>query len=198
MSERYSISALANLLRLVVGRGKIQTGTDTGPVQVFQIVLSAKETPNVRRLAEFGFTSFPMAKCDSVAVFINGDRSNGVIIATGDQAHRFPLANPGEVAVFDAFGKSIYLTKDGGIVVNANGADVTINDAADVGVTFSGTATLTGPTVHMTGDLQVDGNIKSNGTVADSVRAMSDDRTIYDGHTHPVSGGDTGVPNQPE
>lgn len=194
MSEgaiRYAVQGLTGLLKLVVGRGRVKSADDTGNVQILQVQLSPKELANLRRLAEFGFTSLPMDGADAVAVFVGGDRSNGVIIATGDQHYRFKLGAPGEVAIYDAFGKSIWLKKDGGVVLEAAGADVAVTNAADVTVQASGTVTLEA-NVHITGNLVVDG------TIGDSVRTLEADRAIYDTHTHPVTGAVTGVPNQHE
>lgn len=60
------------------------------------------------------------------------------------------------------------------------------------GITCLGTFGTTG------GKIQTPGDIKSTGgQVGDSVRNMSQDRTIYNSHTHPGdSGGTTGAPTQ--
>src|SRR5260363_84925 len=72
---------------LVVGRGRLRTGWDDGPVERHQARLGALELrDHTPRLAEYGFASMPPVGSDAVVVFIGGDRSNGVIIATGHQA----------------------------------------------------------------------------------------------------------------
>lgn len=198
MTDRYSIAGLTNLLKLVIGRGRIQTTNADGPLQRFQLLLSAKERPTLSRIAEFGLASRPMVGADAVAVFISGNRSNGVIIATNDLNHSFTLANDGESALYNAFGQSVYLTKAGGIVIEAGGEDVTINGAAHVTVHASVKVTLTTPLVEMSGNLNVTGNIHAGGTIGDAVRTIEQDRAIYDTHTHPNGSPNTGIPNQPE
>lgn len=198
---RFAIAALTNLLRLVVGRGKVQSGADDGPVQILQVSLSPKEVANLKRLAEFGFASWPLPGADAVAIFVGGNRSNGVIIATGDQSLRFKLDAAGEVAISDAFGKSIWLKKTGGIVIEASGQDVTVDGATNVIVNASAKVTLTTPLVEISGNLTVDGNITAGGTIGDAVRTLEQDRAIYDTHTHSgvtAGGAHTGPPDQPE
>ncbi len=207
MSDRYSIQVITNLLKMVVGRGRVKSLADDGPVQVLQLQLSPKELPNLRRLAEFGFSSRPPAGSDAIAIFVAGDRNNGVVIATGNQTFRFKLENDGEVALSDAFGKSLWFKKTGGVVLEANGQDVTVNGAANVAVNATTKVTLTTPLVEMSGDLKVDGNlhavgnILADGTIGDSVRTLEADRAIFDGHTHPgvtAGGAHTGPPDQHE
>lgn len=198
---RYAVSGLTNLLKLVVGRGRVKSGKDDGPVQILQVQLSAKELPNLRRLAEFGFASWPPNGADVMAIFIGGDRSNGVIIATGDQRTRFKLENAGEAALHDAFGKSIWLKKDGGLVLELAGQDVEINGARTVTVNAATKVMLTTPLVEMSGNLKVDGNIVAGGTIGDAVRTLEADRAIYDTHTHggvTAGGGHSGPPDQHE
>lgn len=153
MSKDYSIQALTHRLMLLIGRGKVQSSNDDGPVQILQARISAKEIANIRRLAEFGFTSRPLPGADVVVVFVAGDRSNGAIIATGDQRYRFKLENDGEVALHDAFGKSIWFKKDGGIEIEMADSPITINNANGITVNSQSDITL-----HMNGaDVIIDG-----------------------------------------
>lgn len=180
-------------IQLVVGRGRVTVSDDSKAAQMLQVRLGAMETrDDTPRMAEFGFTSRPPVGSDAIVIFVGGDRSNGVAIATGHQASRPTGLLEGETMVYDQWGKSIRFTKAGGIVVQAAGADVTVNNAVNVTVNASTEVTLNTPLVHCTGDLVVDGNI------SDGVRSMAADRVIYNGHTHPVSGSATLPPNQHE
>jgi len=76
-------------------------------------------------------------------------------VATNHQKSRFTGKAAGESVVYDAFGKSIYLTQSGGIIINANGASVTINNAADVTVTAASSVNFVTPVVTTTGNLVV-------------------------------------------
>jgi phage baseplate assembly protein V len=121
-----------------IGRGRV-TGVydDTGPIQRMQIQFSAIEVHDpLRRLAEFGFTSLPPAGADVLVAFLSGDRTNGVIVATGDQTTRFKNLQAGEAAIYNAFGASVYLTKNG-IVVDGANQPVTVNNAAGITINSS-------------------------------------------------------------
>lgn len=133
------LARLARRMNLMVGRGKIQQSKDDGPVQMVQVALSALELADLRRVSEFGLASWPPDKCGAVVVFVNGDRSNGVVIGTHDLPSRFKLANKGEVALFDALGangvagKWIWLKKDL-FEIEAGGKPLVVNNAKKVTV----------------------------------------------------------------
>jgi phage baseplate assembly protein V len=172
----------------MVGRGRINVSNDTGPVQFVQATLGPLEVRDATpRVAEFGFSSRPPPGTDVVLVFVGGDRSNGIVIATGHQASRPTGLEEGETIVYDLFGKYIKFTKAGGIVVEANGSAVTINDATTVTINASTKVQMNTPL------LQVSGNIVAGGDVSDSKRSMAADRVIYNGHTN---GSGTSTPPQ--
>lgn len=134
-----AIQRIIQRIQHVVGRGRVTTGNDAGNVQLLQVKLGADEVrDNTPRLAEYGLTSMPPVGSDAVVVFIGGDRSNGAIVATGHQASRLKGLAPGEVAIYDDQGQSVYITR-AGIVINCAGKPMTIN--GDVTVNGKVTAT---------------------------------------------------------
>lgn len=151
----------------VVGRGKVQTGNDTGAVQVLQLILSGQETRDkCYRLAEYGFTSMPQAGADAVMLFIGGDRSNGVVVATGDQRYRITMS-AGECAIHDDQQQKVHIQR-GGIVLDTGptGNPITLNTSGSVNVnakqnvvvSAGGSATLTtsgGTTVNAGGNVVI-------------------------------------------
>jgi len=160
-----AIERLYRRIMMMIGIGKVATGNDSGVVQMLQVQLGADEVrDNTPRLAEFGFTSMPPPGSDAVLVFLRGDRSSGVVIATGNQTFRLKNLAPGEVALYDAFGKYVKLSQTG-IVVEAAGQSVTVNDASTVVVNATTSVTLNTPTTHLTGALQVDGAVVMKSTV---------------------------------
>lgn len=172
-------------LMLAIGRGRVTTNNDSGAVQKMQLRLGALETrDNLPRLAEFGLASNPPVGSDAVALFIGGDRSNGVVIATGHQQSRPIGLLPGETMLYSQDGKRIYITASGGIIVEANGQAVTVNNATTVIINASNKVRMVTPLLEVTGDI-ID-NAGSN------THNMSQMRSIYNSHTHVVAGIQTG------
>lgn len=176
-------------IQLTVGKGRITAIDDSGTAQKVQAQLNGLETRDgTPRLAEFGFTSNPPAKSDVVILFLAGNRSNGVAVATNHQPSRPTGLQPGETQVYDLWGKSIYLSENG-IVIDAKNTPVTVNNATTVTVNASSEVVLNTP------KLQVNGDIVATGDITDKVRSMAADRAIYNQHTN-GSGTTTPTPQQ--
>lgn len=118
-------------VQLLVGRGRIHIGNDAGIVQTHQVELSPLELRDLPRAAEYGFASMPKPGCHAIVVFVGGDRSNGVIVATHDQANRLKNLQPGEAAIYDDQGQSVWIKRDG-IVIDGAGKPVSIVNAPHV------------------------------------------------------------------
>lgn len=177
-------------IQLTVGRGRVTTSNDSKSAQILQVRLGALETRDgTPRLAEFGFTSRPPVGSDVVVLFIAGDRSNGVAVATGHQASRPIGLEEGEAMVYDLWGKSIYFTKAGGIVIDAKNTPVAINNATTVTINAADEVVMNTP------QLRVSGDIVAGGNVSDATRSMAADRTIFNAHTN-GSGTTTPTPTQ--
>lgn len=199
-------------IQMMFGRGRVTLVDDSGTVQKMQVQMSAMETSDARyRLAEFGFSSNPPVGSDILALHVTGDRAGGAVFATNHQPSRPKGLKSGESMLYSQDGKQVYMTASGGIVVEAKGQDVTVNDAANVTWNCSGDFTLKcggkfnveapggtnidSPTVAATGDVQ--DNSGSNSTT------MKTMRQIYDQHTHSGTDSDgdsftTQPPNQTE
>ena len=93
------------------------------------------ETPLV---GLYGVASRPLEGADAVLVFVAGNRSKGIIIATNDRRYQLELAE-GEVALHDDQGQKVHLTR-AGIVIEGAGKPITINGD----VTLNGKLTATG------------------------------------------------------
>ncbi|MGF6549304.1 phage baseplate assembly protein V [Paraburkholderia youngii] len=186
---------LQRRVRSIFWRARVKFVDDSGPAQKMQVLLNGLATPDNRlRAAEFGFTSNPPIDSDAIALHVAGDLSAGVVIGTNHQPSRPKGLRPGETMLYSEDGKSVYLTASGGIVVEAKGQDVAVNDAANVTwncsgdftlnvggkfkVVAPGGTTLTTPTVQSSGDMQ--DNVGTN------PHTMAQMRTIYNGHKHPV------------
>lgn len=174
-----ALERLWRRVQLFVSRGRVTVSNDSGPVQILQVRLGALETRDgTPRLGEFGHASRPPAGSDVVLLFVAGDRSNGVAIASGHQSSRPRDLQEGESTLYDLWGKSVYLTKDRGIVVEAQGTPVTVNNATVVTINAAEKVLMDTPL------LEVTGSIHAGGDVSDGVRSLAADRQIYNGHDH--------------
>ena len=177
-------------VQLMSSWGRVTFSDDSRTAQLLQVKLNDSETrDDTPRIAEFGLTSRPPEGSDVLVVFLGGDRSKGVVVATAHQASRPKGLLVGETMLYDLWGKSVYLTKDGGIVVEAKGAPVTVNNATTVTINAAESVELDTPLLHVTGDIVAGGNI------TDRVRSMADDRKLFNSHTN-GSGTTTPSPQQ--
>ncbi len=197
MSKAFMDRAARRILN-IIGRARVNLVKDSGAVQMAQLTVNDLETiDNIPVVHDFGFSSNPPAGSDVAMVFVGGDRSNGVIVASNHQKYRVRNLAPGESVIYTQDGKQIYLTASGGIKVAANGQPVEVDNATTVTINAATKVRMVTPRLECTGDI-VD-NCDTTG------RSMAADRVIYDGHTHPVPnvqlggpGTNTNAPNQPE
>ena len=141
--------------------GRVTLVSDDGPVQLAQVVLSAAQTGDAARLAEYGFTSVPPEGSDCVVVALGGNPDNGlVIVATNHKASRLAGLQPGDAAVYDNRGQSVVLTA-GGIVINAP-LGLTVHGPT----VFDGTVTANGKRIDETHHHVPDSRGDTQGPVA--------------------------------
>ncbi|HEY8685979.1 MAG TPA: phage baseplate assembly protein [Chloroflexota bacterium] len=138
---------------------------DSGVVQTVQAQLDAfSNRDGIPVLYNFGFFANPPVGADMHVAFLDGDRSQAVVIATGHQTHR-PTGNAtGDAGLHDAFSHIIHLNSGG--------------------ITIVGNITLTG-SITMTGDLAVTGSITATGGIQAGTGGA--DSVTLQHHTH--SGG---------
>ena len=183
-----TLRRLSQRVMSALARATISLVDDNGKVQLLQLQVSALQSiDRVPRFAEYGMTSNPPANSEAIVVFVGGDRSNGVVIATGNAQYRVTGLATGEVCVHDDTGQKVYLSQSG-MRLDGGGKQITLTNTPRV---RAETVLL-----ECTGDI-VD-NCDTTG------RSMVADRQIYDAHNHnfvAASGSanlTTNVPNQPE
>lgn len=191
------LQRMGRRLQLLVGVGRTTLVDDSGPVQMMQLKLGALELRDrTPRLAEYGFASNPPAGADAALLFVGGDRSNGVVIATGHQTYRMKALASGDAAIYDSRGQSVWLTAQG-IVVNGAGLPLTVNDTPTVTVNAATQINLQTPRVSCSGNLDVAGNIVAQGDISDhGNKTMAGMRSVFNSHDHnDPQGGSTAGPN---
>lgn len=174
-------------IQMMFGRGRVTYVDDSGPVQKVQVRLSGLETSDGRlRMMEFGFTSNPPIGTDVLALHISGDRSAGTVFATNHQSSRPTGLLPGESKQYSQDGKYVYLTAADGIIVEAKGQNVVVNDAANVTWNLSGKLTIVAPggIDFVTPLVSSTGDTLDNSATNEKTAALM--RSEYDAHGHPV------------
>lgn len=130
-----AVNAIARRVTNMLARGVVGIANASGKMQTLQLALLANESKDsVEHFEPFGFTSCPKTGAETLAAFIDGDRSHGVVIIATDRRYRVKNLQPGEMAIFNAFGASVKLTETG-IQINGGGQAITITNAETVTVT---------------------------------------------------------------
>ncbi|HEI6850135.1 TPA: phage baseplate assembly protein [Yersinia enterocolitica] len=175
MSESGQLSQLYRQIKMILGIGRVTASNDGGTVQTVQYQTPLEVRDDTPRLAEFGFSSGLPANTDVVIGFLGGDRSSAVIIGSNHQSFRHVGLNSGETVIYSQWGQYVKLTENG-IIIEANGQPVTVNNATEVTVNASEKVRLNTPLLEVSGDI-ID-NAGSNGTTLKTLREA------YNTHNH--------------
>jgi phage baseplate assembly protein V len=191
------VERLWKRIRAGAAVGQITAVDDTGPVQMHQVQVGYLELHDkIPAVQHYGFVSNPPIGTDVVLHFTSGDRSNGFETGTNNQGKRMRNLASGECALHDDRGRFIYLST-GGIVVQANGASVTIENASTIIAQATVKMRVESPLLECTGDILDNCDTQTEN--------QAGQRANFNIHNHPVrniqTGGstiNTDVPNQQE
>lgn len=175
MSESGQLSQLYRQIKMILGIGRVTASSDSGSVQTVQYQTPLEVRSDTPRLAEFGFSSGLPAGTDVVIGFLGGDRSSAVIIGSNHQSFRHVGLNSGETVIYSQWGQYVKLT-EAGIIIEANGQPVTVNNATEVTINAAEKVRLNTPLLEVSGDI-VD-NAGSNNTTLKTLREA------YNAHNH--------------
>lgn len=167
-----------NRVRHALAFGQITLVDDTGPVQTAQIQIGPERRSGTPIMQHFGFVSNPPPGTACVIHFAAGNRSAGIVSATGHILARKRNLLPGESAVHDDMGRWIYFTANGGIVIEANGTPVTIANATTITAQASIKMIVDAPLLECTGDILDNCNTQTE--------TMAGQRAAWNAHTHDV------------
>jgi len=184
-----ALNVLSRRIRLFVSRAVISFVDDSRTVQYLQAKINALETVgDIPRYVEYGLSSNPPLGSEALIVFGNGERTNGIVIATSNAKYRVTALATGEVVVHDNTGQKVYLSQSG-MRLDGGGKQITLTNTP---VVLADT-----PILRCTGDI-----IDNYGVNTRTVAGM---RTVANGHTHPITNVQTGSstintqpPTQPE
>lgn len=149
-------------------RGVITLVKAAGAVQFVQLDgVSGEQLQNNELFQQFGYTSNPPAGTMAIVLPIGGKTAHGIIIATEHGTYRLKNLASGETAIYNQWGDYVALKADRRMqVVSSLAVDITT------------------PTVNMSGNLNVAGNIVAQGDISDhNNKSMAGMRTVYNGHT---------------
>ncbi|GCE89431.1 bacteriophage protein [Komagataeibacter diospyri] len=156
------ISSVMRTMRrvmMMVGIGRLLADTNENrSTPTVQAALAAGEIRgDVPLMQEYGLASRPVPGSDAIIIFVGGDRTRGIAIATGDQRGRPTDLQPGEVCLYHPrTGSRIWLKADGSIALNpANGKTAVTGD-------LTATGTITGNEVMVSG-VKLSSHVHSNG-----------------------------------
>ena len=156
-------------LENLIARGTLGALNRGKKMQRVQAKLTAGEAKQSLEFFEnYGFTSAPTAGAEVLAVFVDGDRSHGIVIAVADRRYRIAL-EAGEAALYDDLGRVVHLTREGLVL---DGKDSPVRVLSTDKVRFE------------TPLLECTGEIKDNCDGAG--KTMLQMRTTYNGHGHPA------------
>lgn len=121
---------------MILNRALLSLVDDTKSVQLLQIeILDGETKSGVERVQNYGFTSVPRAGGEVVAVFINGNRDQGLVVAVDDSRVRLKNLPEGASAMYHYSGHKIVMTDDGIEVTGANDKPFNIT-AKNVNITL--------------------------------------------------------------
>ena len=119
-----SIQSLIDRVRLIVGRCVIVASRYDAGAHVADVELTAGEKRRgLDFVQQFGLVSRPKGEVSGVALFVGGNRANGVVVAcNGEESALRKSLKEGEVYLVAPFGQQIFLKEDGSILFkSANG-----------------------------------------------------------------------------
>ena len=119
-----SIQSLIERVRLIVGRCVIVASRYDSGAHVVDVELTAGEKRRgLDFVQQFGLVSRPNGEVSGVALFVGGNRANGVVVAcNGEESALRKNLKEGEVCLVAPFGQQVFLKEDGSILLkSANG-----------------------------------------------------------------------------
>uniref|UniRef100_A0A3B0MPY1 Bacteriophage Mu Gp45 N-terminal domain-containing protein n=1 Tax=Arsenophonus endosymbiont of Trialeurodes vaporariorum TaxID=235567 RepID=A0A3B0MPY1_9GAMM len=170
-------------LSMLLGFGKVTLSQDGGDIQRVQYRNSLEVRDNTYRMTECGFSSSLLAGSDVLIGYLGGYRSQAVIFASNHPASRFRNLRSSESVLYNQWGLHILLTEQG-IVINANGQDVTIHQAKQATIVASTKVRIDTPLLEVSGDI-----IDNAGHNQSTLKTL---RERFNQHVHYIEGVETG------
>ncbi len=189
------MAPLRRSLGNMIARGVVAAVNAATKMQTLQIRLMADEPKSdVEHIEPYGFTSNPIPGAEVVALFPDGDRSHGFVVAVTDRRYRLQGLLSGEMAIHDDQGQKVHLTR-AGIVVKGAGLPILLTDTPTVTIEAGTSVVLDAPVVDVKHQLIVrelitgQGGMTLQGSGAGAAATISGSVQVTSGDVL-VSGGD--------
>lgn len=105
------LARLYQRFQAMVALGRVTASDDRGPTQMLQVRFGETDIRDgIGAVTMYGVASRPLPGADAVVVMVGGNRSDGLVIATGDRRYKIQLA-PGEVALHTDEGDAVHLKR---------------------------------------------------------------------------------------
>jgi len=162
----------AGKTRGAIRRVVIRNVNDNGMTQTASAEVAAGIwRDNVEVMGMYGISSsVPEDGALAIMLSVGGDEGDPVLLPVGNPSTRMGGLKAGDVALYTKGGDKIVLMADGTLDINIGGEAVLV---------IPGGMMIETPTVHITGDLEVDGEVR------DHTGTMQKMRDQYNAHGHP-------------
>ncbi len=202
-------SGLETRIKLLARRCILSAILDDNPVQTVSVKLfRGEERTGVERIQEYGFSSVPREGAQAIVLFLGGECSHPVVIATDDRRYRPTGQAPGDSMMYTdkdrEAGHRIHLVS-GDRSIRARGESLIIHVDGEAKVVCKTAAIEAGETATIRAgkEILLDTPVmKCTGDIIDQIggtgTSMARMRETYNAHVHPENdhGGPTGVPSQ--
>ncbi len=165
---KQAVAPLQNAIGGMLARAVVHLMKTDGALQVLQIEMLVGELKDgIEYVEPYGYTSTaPKDGREAVAAFIQGDRSNGIVLVVANRRYRLKGLKEGEVAIYDDTGQKIVLQRDSILVKSPT------------------KVVIDAPLTRCEGDFIAKGEIKDQ----NGAKSMSGMRSIFNSHTNGGSG----------
>nr|WP_311528710.1 phage baseplate assembly protein V [uncultured Ralstonia sp.] len=186
------VAPYARRLSNMVARGTVSLVNAATKMQSLQLRLLAGESKDdVEHFEPYGLTSHPQPGAECVALFLDGDRSHGIVVCVADRRYRVKGLESGEVILHDDQGQSVYLMRGGIKLTDKAGSTVVMQGDGSGTMTFAAGLTIHANskivgTLEVTQDITGDASITATHDVGDQggAKTMAGMRSVFDAHTH--------------
>jgi phage baseplate assembly protein V len=145
---RRLIDPLERRVRALVMRATVTRVDDGEDLQQLQVSrLEGEVLEGCERVGQYGLTSVPPAGAEAIVVQIGSNADHQVILGVDDKSRPHPL-QPGQTVLYDGAGTRVILFANG-----------------NVGIVASGTVTIQAPSVALSGNLFVAGDVTIAGSL---------------------------------